>query len=161
MFLVIFAIVGQFYLKVNYRESFEDKKHISMSNALEGMGKTEDGWLYHVMENKEAVIIGLEGAEKSITVPEQVDGYIVTEITDSAFMYMDITEAKISSTVKKIGNWAFAGCTSLTHVIVPESVTEIGEFSFQDCNEKIVLSVRKDSFAMKYAKEYGLTYECY
>ena len=39
----------------------------------------------------------------------------------------------IPSSVKKIGDGAFNGCTSLKSVTIPNSVTEIGERAFNDC----------------------------
>ena len=40
---------------------------------------------------------------------------------------------KIQSTVANIGDWAFANCTGMTDVTIPNSVTNIGEGAFCSC----------------------------
>ncbi len=38
-----------------------------------------------------------------------------------------------SYTVNKVDNYAFSGCTKLSHIIIPSSVTSIGDGAFLDC----------------------------
>ncbi len=45
-----------------------------------------------------------------------------------------ITEIAIPETVTYIGNYAFRGCENLERVILPESVNEIGKGAFYDCS---------------------------
>ena len=45
----------------------------------------------------------------------------------------EITELVIPDSVTEIGDYTFAGCTSLTSVIIPASITSIGELAFDDC----------------------------
>ena len=55
----------------------------------------------------------------------------------------DILNANIPASVKyngqtysvtRIGNWAFASCSSLTSVTIPNSVTSIGNSAFASCS---------------------------
>ena len=77
--------------------------------------------------------------EHSVIIPGMVGDEtrgerIVTEICDEAFYYT--TSAKsiiIPNTVTTIGNWAFAGCTSLETIVIPASVTSIGKGAFMGC----------------------------
>ena len=43
------------------------------------------------------------------------------------------TSVTIPNSVTSIGDWAFAGCSSLTSITIPESVTSIGAHAFEDC----------------------------
>ena len=45
-----------------------------------------------------------------------------------------ITDLVIPNSVTKIGNRAFAGCSSLTSVTIPNSVTKIGDYAFRNCS---------------------------
>ncbi len=45
-----------------------------------------------------------------------------------------LTSVKLPKTLKKIGSYAFSGCSGLTSVTIPDSVTSIGDRAFQDCS---------------------------
>ena len=45
-----------------------------------------------------------------------------------------LTSVKIPSSVTRIYDSAFKGCSSLTSVNIPSSVTEIGWYAFKDCS---------------------------
>lgn len=42
------------------------------------------------------------------------------------------------SSVTGILGWSFAGCDLLTRIIIPESVTEIHQDAFRDCDSERV-----------------------
>ncbi len=46
-----------------------------------------------------------------------------------------LTDLVIPDSVTSIGNYAFLECTSLTSVTIPDSVTSIGQQAFQSCGE--------------------------
>jgi hypothetical protein len=54
--------------------------------------------------------------------------------------------------VKDIGSSAFSRCTSLTSVVIPDSVTTIDSEAFYGCNS-LTIQGKVGSFAEKYAKK--------
>ena len=57
-------------------------------------------------------------------------------IADDAFEgCTELTSVTIPDSVTSIGNYAFAGCTELTSVTIGDSVTSIGDYAFAGCTE--------------------------
>ena len=48
--------------------------------------------------------------------------------------YTEITDLVIPNSVTSIGGFAFENCSGLTSVTIPNSVTSIGDFAFDDCD---------------------------
>ena len=76
---------------------------------------------------------------KLLGVSEKLSGaYSVKEgtriICDRAFDWCrSLSEIVIPSSVTSIGDWAFSGCDSLSEIVIPSSVTSIGEGAFFRC----------------------------
>ena len=89
-------------------------------------------------ENLTAVVIYKKGYEGDIIIPETVVfkkvAYCVTSIVGWAFEECSsLTSIVIPDSVTSIGDWAFARCSSLTSIVIPDSVTSIGEEAFYGC----------------------------
>ena len=57
----------------------------------------------------------------------------VTEIGEWAFGYTLLTSIIIPESVTQIGDCAFWGCENLTNITIPKSVTQIGDYAFGGC----------------------------
>ena len=76
-----------------------------------------------------------DNIQGSITIPEEVSGFSVTSIGNSAFNGCSgLTFVTIPNSVTSIGERAFRNCSGLTFVTIPNSVTSIGERAFQNCS---------------------------
>ena len=75
-----------------------------------------------------------------IDAKEQISGtYTIKEntrlIADYAFRgCSSLTSITIPNSVTSIGNYAFRGCSSLTSITIPNSVTSIGDWAFSNCS---------------------------
>ncbi|MBO5927897.1 MAG: leucine-rich repeat protein, partial [Clostridia bacterium] len=111
-------------------------------------------------------IIGLTTHGKTfteITIPEAIDGVKITSIGSSAFYYRSsLTSIVIPNSVTSIGSSAFENCSSLTSIVIPDSVTSIGDRACNNCYSltsiKIPNSVTSIGDDVFYGK--GLTIYC-
>ena len=86
----------------------------------------EDDVLYN--KDKSRIISFRNQNVKSYVIPSSV-----TSI-DRAFSWCrSLSEIVIPSSVTSIGDWAFYGCSSLLEIVIPSSVTSIGDCAFWDC----------------------------
>ncbi len=116
-----------------------------------------NGFTYTVQDGN-AIITGYLGSELNIAIPSSIDGYTVTEIGDSAFRDSRIKSVILSESVHSIGWFAFDGCTQLTEITVPSSVKKIGYCAFGSSDSSVTICCHSGSFALEYAKSYGLSY---
>ena len=109
--------------------------------------------------------LGCYALERIIVSPEHaalatIDGVLFSKADKRLICYPTVRK-EASYTVPKgiriIGDYAFAVCSSLTSITLPESVTSIGEKAF-DRGYNLTLTVPRDSYAAQYAKEYKLNY---
>ena len=75
----------------------------------------------------------------NVVIPETVEDngktYNVTSISTEAFRYCSsLTSVVIGNSVTSIGNYAFSNCSSLTSVVIGNSVTSIGIDAFSNCS---------------------------
>ena len=81
----------------------------------------------------------VSSSSTDIELPSVIDGKSVTSIGDSAFDAFNIdncsnlTSIIIPDSVTRIGDYAFEDCTSLTSITIPDSVTSIGDNAFHKC----------------------------
>jgi hypothetical protein len=70
----------------------------------------------------------------TVVIPAMYNGLPVTQIRAQGFMnYSTMTSIIIPDSVTSIGSSAFESCTGLTSITIPDSVTSIGHRAFQGC----------------------------
>ena len=120
----------------------------TVARAADGDTFTFEGLNYTILSEADhtAEVGKNENASGEVTIPSfaTTNGsrYIVTSIGSKAFYKCSsITSVIIPNSVTSIRGSAFKGCSSLTSVTIPNSVTSIGDGPFAECtnlNEIIV-----------------------
>lgn len=100
--------------------------------------KKEDNSLEFRIINDHAVVVGIDkdydGNCNSIIIPDEYNGYKVTEILPNAFAFnSDILYVTIGANVWKIGDNAFKSCGKLRKVEMSDNVEETGNNCFANC----------------------------
>ena len=90
--------------------------------------------LTYSISNNEVSITGCDKSATTVTIPTKINGYPVTRIHHGAFDSCSaLTKVIIPDSITSIGDFAFQYCISLTSVTIPNSVTNIGTFAFYHC----------------------------
>lgn len=86
---------------------------------------------YKKFEIEDDVLIRYNGSSPYVVIPGNV-----TVIGSKAFEdCREISEIRLSDSVKEIGDNAFAGCDNLRTVNFPDSLKKIGSYAFSECTE--------------------------
>jgi hypothetical protein len=128
--------------------------------AFQGSSLTNEmlrdlGCYLWVNNNGTLTITGF-GGWGNVTIPDTIHGLKVTAIGDSAFSGANnLTNVIIPDSVTSIGDAAFQR-TSLANVFIPDSVTNIGEFAFANCNNLTSVTIPKGVTSLAV----GVFYSC-
>jgi len=81
-------------------------------------------------------------ASGHLVIPDTLGGYPVTSIGTSAFANCSgLTGVTIPDGVKTIGYGAFRGCSGLTSITIPDSVTAIYQSAFDNCTSLTSITI--------------------
>lgn len=84
----------------------------------------------------------------------------VTKLDICAFSYSELERISLPDTLKIVDAFAFSNCTNLTKLIIPKSVTRIGDCAFEElpncvltilneCDDEEIFRVAQDSFGRR------------
>ncbi|MBQ7004623.1 MAG: leucine-rich repeat protein [Oscillospiraceae bacterium] len=103
---------------------------------------TQDGIIYTIYSNSTAAVSGYTGEPAIVTIPEAIEGAVVSAVNGGAFAGCStLEEITLPYTLKSIkdsddsGNGAFEDCSALRSVHIPENayLSYIGTNAFSDC----------------------------
>lgn len=87
-----------------------------------------------VNSNDEAYITYYSGTDTQVTVPSKLYNKDVVAIDSMAFMQnTSITKVILPNGLKQIGEGAFYECSNLVEVLFPDSIIAIGDYAFANC----------------------------
>lgn len=108
---------------------------LPMTVFAESSGTTTNGLNYTISDTGEVKITGYSGTDGDVVIPSEINGKPVTTIGKNAFDGKnEITSVIIPPSVTSIGEYAFRS-TNLTSVTIPGSVENIGVSAFAMCSK--------------------------
>ncbi len=119
-------------VKVKDSDGTEVKKYFTVLVKADNISDFE----YEVNDDNTVTITDYTGDGGDVVIPKTIDGKSVTSIGDSVFL----------------GDGVFSGCTGLTSITIPDSVTSIGAWAFEGCTGLTIYGA-KGSCAETYASE--------
>ena len=112
----------------------------------------------YIKENGGITITKYNGTQTNVRIPQNLEQLPVLKIGESAFADTKVKSVTLPSSCTEIEWFAFYGCYALSTVYIPESVSVIGYGAFDSCSKSLTLYGKRDSFAQKYAKSFGITF---
>ena len=100
---------------------------------LPDASETSPDYFYRTYVDGGVMITGYWGSATDIVIPGEIYGDPVVAIDDSAFSYSDLTSVVIPEGVTDIGEYAFSKCESLVSVSLPSTLVTIGNGAFNGC----------------------------
>ncbi len=98
-----------------------------------------DDYVFDIISENEVRINGYKSKNAEVVIPSKVEykgkEYIVASLGCEAFGGYNLISVIIPNSVTEIGNGAFNNCVNLERVIVGDSVNVIGERAFYECKK--------------------------
>lgn len=130
-------------------------------------------YYYELINEKKARLLRVYSKSGELSIPNEIDGYLITEIGEYCFApqnkylskhkyriaygkdttsedYLlelagnNVVEICLPDEVEKIGNNAFYNCKRLKHLLVGKNLEEIGSDAFMNCLQLDQISIDKD-----------------
>ncbi|MBQ7368359.1 MAG: collagen-like protein, partial [Clostridia bacterium] len=131
---------SEHWLECDVCEEVKDKQAHTVESSgecsvcKELVGATA-GVVYEILSDGTAQVKDYTGTATRVRIAETYQGVAVTKIGDNAFAgCSSLTSVIIPDRVTSIAFAAFANCSSLINILIPESVTSIGEDAFNGCS---------------------------
>ena len=107
--------------------------YFAVNNNVKAATYYNDEIYYNEMWDGNIQVVAAGKYIENATIPSKINGKTVTEISDFTDCKY-LKKVTIPNTVKNISSYTFSGCTSLTSINIPSSVTTIKNV-FCGCNK--------------------------
>lgn len=116
-------------------------------------GEQTEGDYTYTVENGKATIVAYAGSDADVVIPAALGGYPVEKIGEYAFEAKTMTTVIIPEGVTEIGMGAFYWCESLRAAAIPASIANIGDRAFSNCHTDLIITGTAGTIAQNHAWE--------
>lgn len=132
-------------------------------------GISENGLIFRVDENNEAIITGYTGTASKVEIPSYISNsrtdtieamYPVTKVekfTGQSGKNTTVQEIVLPTSVKKIEDYAFYQCTAMKKINL-ENVVQIGEYAFGYCSSLEEVTLKQSETVFTRMKGFAFAY---
>ena len=107
--------------------------------TVDAYGNADGGHQFTKIDDSTFIIDGIRYTVNGDNL--EVSGYDSSTFTGVAMIISRLIYSGRTFDVVSIGNYAFYGCTRLTSITIPESVTSIGNSAFYDCSSLTSITI--------------------
>lgn len=127
--------------------------HTQNTDETGASGETQppetDGDFEYLEQDGASVLVGYNGTEETLKLPEKLGGKPVIAIGEGAFSgKLGLSTVIVPEGVTDLGDYAFESCSELAEVMLPSSLRTVGKGAFSGCVslETVKLSEGIESF---------------
>lgn len=140
---------------LQHQESIPVDQPSDTENTLTSTPTEESDYVYEIIDGG-AVIVTYCGSGGDVVLPSSLGGCPVVKIGDSAFAKTSVTSVVLPDTVTSIDWFAFRDCLSLTAIVGGKGLSSIGYGAFDGCPASLVVICPKGSYLEAYAASFGI-----
>lgn len=119
-----------------YAESLTDKDgNVTYRDSSISYVYTDDGFVFQIQDGK-YTLVAYRGDKENITLPDSINGS-----TYSILRFRGGVHVTIPESITQIGDYAFAGNSTIRSITIPESVKLIGTYAFRNCSQLSDVSI--------------------
>jgi BspA type Leucine rich repeat region (6 copies) len=104
----------------------------------------------YVTNGDSITITGYTGSGGAVVIPSATNGYPVTSVGDYAFFESSVTDVSIPDSVTNVGNYTFYDCFKLTRISTGNSVATIGSEAFFQCTRLTGMAMPNSLVTIEY-----------
>ena len=140
------------FIFLTHEQAAQEREYLTMDTITSG------DLVYMIKDDGTAGLVMCNSTEERIEIPQQIDGVTVTSIVKRCFMYSYATDIILPDTVTEIGEDAFYNCVYLQRLTLPGACKVIeGEYPFSTCYSLTAFTVTDGDGA--YSSEDGVLFD--
>lgn len=114
-----------------------------MMNEEEVADSVQKDYSYEMLPNGTIYITKYSGRARNLTIPKSIDGFTVTAIGEAAFYGKQMESVVIPNNIQVIEKKAFAMCTNLVSIQLPDNLIHLGEGVFSSTGSHSLMPLLK------------------